>query len=197
MKVSVSKSGAVRENLVFWQRWVRNPFRLGAVLPSSQALVKAVAHQVDLSANEYVVELGAGTGRVTRALLNRGIGKSQLFVLEIDPVLCSYLREAFPGVNVIQGDAADLPRLLPEKALGSVAVIVSGIPMVSLPARKCEAIIEACFAVMRRSGRFLQFTYGPASPLPAQKLGLSKQRLGRVYRNFPPATIWSYQKHKA
>jgi len=194
LKTSQRLEGAVKENVVFLRRWIKHPFRLGAIMPSSSSLVKAISTHVELKDSEFVLELGAGTGRLTRALLDRGIAKAQLYVVEIDPVLCTFLQNSHVGVNVIQGDAANLAELLPPEILGNVAMIVSGIPMMSLPASKCQAIIESCFSVMKTGGSLIQFTYGPTSPLPAKKMGLLKQKVGRIYRNFPPAAIWKYSK---
>ena len=182
------------EELLFFRRWIAHPLKVGAVLPSSPALAKLVARQVHLGSNEAVVELGAGTGSVTKALLKAGIPPNRLFVVEIDPDLCGFLRRQFPQAQVIQGDATKLPELLPAKWIGKVPFVISGIPMVTLPIEVQRKMFAAWFAVMRPHGRVLQYTYSLVSPVPEKKLGLKGKRRGLAVLNVPPAWVWSYTK---
>ncbi|HEV2651320.1 MAG TPA: hypothetical protein VGU69_08680, partial [Rhizomicrobium sp.] len=69
---------AWRENLQFLRRLVANPSGVSSVFPSIPALARAIAAQVDPSIPGTVLELGPGTGAVTRALLARGILPSRL-----------------------------------------------------------------------------------------------------------------------
>ncbi len=183
------------ENLLFLKRWLRHPLRLGAVLPSSPALTGLIARNVTLRPGGVVVELGAGTGCLTRMLLGAGISKDRLYVLELDPELCEFLHKNLPDVNVIQGDARDLPTLIPKKYVGKVSSVVSGMPMTAMPMAIQRQILKASFDVMDEDGEFLQYTYRPGfSPLKAKQFALSKQRIGMAFRNLPPATVWRYQK---
>jgi len=167
---------------------------LGAVTPSSLALSNFICRHVEATPDSYVVEIGAGTGRFTRALLHYGITPSQLFVVEMDPELCEFLTVHFPQVTVINGDASRLAEILPPHIIGKVSTVISGIPMVNLSASLQASIAQACFAVLGEGGQMLQFTYGPISPLSSRKLGLHKKRLGHVLWNFPPAVIWAYKR---
>jgi len=182
------------ENLLFFKRLLKNPKALGALTPSSLALSNFICRHVEATPESYVVEIGAGTGRFTRALLLYGITPSQLFVVEMDPELCEFLTLHFPQVTVINGDASRLLEILPPHVIGKVSTVISGIPMVNLSASLQAGIIEACFAVLGEEGQMLQFTYGPISPLSSRKLGLHKKRLGHVLWNFPPAVIWAYKR---
>lgn len=183
------------ENLLFLKRWLRHPLRLGAVLPSSPALTSLIARNVNLRTDSIAVELGAGTGCVTRMLLQAGIPTEKLYVLELDPELCEFLKASLPNVNVIQGDARELPKLLPKKFIGKVSSVISGMPMTAMPQDVQRQIIDASFEVMDQTGEFLQYTYRPGiSPLRAKNFGLEKQRIGMAFRNLPPATVWRYQR---
>lgn len=185
------------ENILFLKRVLKNPKALGAVTPSSIALSNFICRHVIATPDSYVVEIGAGTGRFTRALLRNGIIPSQLFVVEMDSELCDFLRKHFPQVNVIHGDARHLLNILPQHVIGKVSTVISGIPLVNLSEAVQASIADACFGVLHEGGQMLQFTYGPISPLSCRKLGLSKKRLGSVLLNFPPAVIWSYKRGRA
>lgn len=182
------------ESLLFLKQLIRNPKSLGAVVPSSQMLADFICGHVPTAENHLVVEVGAGTGRFTQGLLKAGIKPENLIVLEIDPLMCSFLRKNFPHINVIEGNANQLHTLLPNEWVGKIGTIISGIPMVNLSGEDQEQIISSCFQVLSETGFVLQFTYGPISPLSSKKLGLTKKRLGHVFMNFPPATVWQYSR---
>ena len=143
---------------------------------------------------KYVLELGPGTGCLTKSLLEAGVPKERLLVVELDKELCTYLGNSMPDLNVIHGNACDLTKILPKDVIGNISTVISGIPMTTLSAKIQGQIIDACFAVMGKNGEMLQYTYRPISPIPAAKLGLSKQRIGMTFKNLPPATVWRYQR---
>ena len=54
---------------VFFGLWLQKPLQIAAVCPSSTRAAKAMARLVDLARPGPVLELGAGTGSLTRGLL--------------------------------------------------------------------------------------------------------------------------------
>jgi len=180
------------ENLLFLRQLMKNPKSLGALFPSSNMLANFITSHVDLVADYLIVEIGAGTGRFTQALLRAGVTPDKLVIVELDPAMCVFLRKNFPNVMVVEGDAKDLKNLLPAQVVGSVTTIISGIPMINLSADEQVGVAEACFSILSETGSLLQFTYGPMSPLSSKKLGLRKKRLGHIFLNIPPAVVWRY-----
>ena len=138
-----------------------------------------------------MVELGAGTGAITRAMLEGGIAPERLIVVEIVPEMAAVLRATYPGVTVLCGDAWQLPSLLGADQHGRVGSVVCGIPLVLLPLARQRALVEAIEAVAPERG-FLHYTYCITSPLPARRLGLTGQRIGWTPANLPPASVWRY-----
>lgn len=183
-----------QERMLFLRKLLKNPKSVGAIVPSSKKLATFMAQCIH--ADEVIVELGAGTGGLTRALLDAGVKATNLVLFELDHDMCNLLRRKFPTLLVIEGNATELPTLLEAHAphIQNVDVIVSGIPMVNLNFSEQNLIIEACFRILHQTGRFLQFTYGPLSPLPSKKWGLQAKRLGHVLKNVPPAVIWQYTR---
>jgi phosphatidylethanolamine/phosphatidyl-N-methylethanolamine N-methyltransferase len=193
-------SGHQAGTALFLKRWLRRPFAIGAVVPSGRLLAEAMAETAvaNLADREgHVVELGAGTGEVTRALLEKGIAGDRLAVLERDPELAHFLRRHFVGPRIIEGDAARLPRLLADHGVGPVAAVVSCLPLLSLPAALVRDVVTGIFAVLPRGGAMVQFTYGPKPPVPAdlrQRLALEGTHGPRIWRNVPPAMVWTFKR---
>jgi phosphatidylethanolamine/phosphatidyl-N-methylethanolamine N-methyltransferase len=195
MKVpSAVETSQAGEGLLFLRRWLAHPLKVGAVLPSSPALARLVARQIKLGPDEALVELGAGTGSVTKALVEAGIPKDRLFVVEIDADMCNFLRKQLPQVQVIHGDASRLADLIPARWHGKIPTVISGIPMITLPMDVQQRLTKAWFEVLKPGGNMLQYTYSLVSPLPESKLGLKGRRKGIAFLNVPPAWVWSYTK---
>jgi phosphatidylethanolamine/phosphatidyl-N-methylethanolamine N-methyltransferase len=145
----------------------------------------------------HVVELGAGTGEVTRALLEAGIPSERLAVVERDPEMTAFLRRHFEGPRIIEGDAARLPVLLRTHGIERVAAVVSGLPLLSLPSEVVQGIVHGVFDALPRGAAMVQFTYGPTAPVPQilrETLHLVGQRTRRVWRNVPPAVVWTFTR---
>lgn len=192
---SVSSGSAsptrVSNPLMFLRRWAANPLQMGSIIPSAPALCKRIARQVRRTADQYVLELGAGTGVVSKAMLNAGLPPEKLYVVEIVHDMAEHLRHVLPGVNVIEGDARDLPKLLPAHVRGHIGTVVCGVPMVLLPLAQQRRFIDAMEAVAPGIG-FLHFSYCVTSPLSLKKHRLHAKREEWTPRNFPPASVWRY-----
>jgi phosphatidylethanolamine/phosphatidyl-N-methylethanolamine N-methyltransferase len=177
---------------LFLRRWAANPLQMGSVVPSSPALGKRIAALVERAGDEVVVELGAGTGAITRALLAGGVPAERLVVVEIVPDMAEHLARAFPGVTVVQGDAFALPEALPAALQGRVGTVICGIPLVLLPIEQQRRFVAAVEAVAPGRG-FLLYTYCITSPLPWRALGLTARREAWTPLNLPPASVWRYR----
>lgn len=184
--------GQVRNTGLFLRRWLANPLQMGSVVPSSPALCRRIAALVTRGEDEVVVELGAGTGVISRALLAAGVPPERLVVVEIVPDMADHLRRVLPGVNVIEGDAFDLARALPRQWHGKVGTAICGIPLVMLPLAQQRRFVDAVESVAPGKG-FLLYTYCITSPLPYRKLGLAARRDAWTPLNLPPASVWRYQ----
>ena len=184
------------ENL-FIRALLDDPVGIGAIMPTRAPLAKAMAI-VASAAEGMIVELGGGTGPITRALLHCGLSPDRIVVVERNRDFHHLLQRRFPSIRVVCGDAEQLCALLYPLDLGPVGAILSSLPRVGWPrARQC-AILEDSFRLLGDRGRFLEFSYGPFSPVPGaliRQLGLHASRLERVWGNVPPATIWSYARH--
>ena len=176
---------------LFFRRWMANPLQMGSIVPSSPALCRRLVAQTRAAPDQIVVELGAGTGVVSRALIESGLPPERLHVIEIVPDMADHLRQALPGAQVIEGDARRLRQLLPQEWHGRVGTVIVGIPLVLLPVAEQRRFIDAIQAVAPGLG-FILYSYCVTSPLPWKKLGLLPRREAWTPLNFPPASVWRY-----
>lgn len=186
----------------FFRQWLKNPLAMAALSPSSRYLARDMIAQLPQGARR-VVELGGGTGVFTRALLDHGIEARDLMVLELNTELADFLRDRFPGVRVINGDARDLAEIAHKAGFaeeGDVDAVVSGLGFLAMPRSVQQAILTAVFAVLGPDRPLIQFTYGPSSPLPRdllRELDLNLRRATTTWLNMPPATVYVYTRNRS
>lgn len=179
--------------------WLRSPRSVGAVVPSSRALARAMAAQVDVHAPGVVVELGPGTGVVTQALLDAGIETHKLLVIERDRRMYGFMASHFPGLRLLCADAMKLGEVLAEQKVSGVNAIVSSLPLLSMPKQVRGAIENQMAEAIGAGGVIVQFTYGPKSPISPDELAryrLWGRRVKLVVANIPPAHVWVYKRER-
>jgi phospholipid N-methyltransferase len=179
----------------FFLHWLSDPLQVGAVAPSSPALAAAITAEI-APETAPVIELGPGTGAVTRALLDRGIPQHRLALVEKSPRFAGALKESFPHARVLCVDAAVLASIDVFEAERAGAV-VSGLPLLLMAPDTVGAILANAFWRLRPDGAFYQFTYGSRSPVPPavlDRLNLTATLIGRTLANIPPAAIYRIQR---
>ncbi len=154
-----------------------------------------MAKAVGPAPHGLIVELGPGTGPVTSALIERGLGEQRLALVEYDAAFCRLLKQRFAQAKIIQGDAYDLPNTLKELGGKPIAAIVSSLPLLNQPPDRREKLIGDAFDLMGRQGVFVQFTYGSCPPFLATHAPTATRRFAarRFWRNLPPARVWTYR----
>ena len=180
------------EFLKFARQVVLNPRQVQAIAPSSVVLCQAMAAACpDLSGP--VIELGGGTGKVTRALLDAGCRQEDLHIIEINPDFARMLQERFPSAHVHQASAEDVDTL----GIGPASVVVSGLPLLGFSTPMQERIIGSAFRALRPGGAYVQYTYGLHPPIREQirhDLGLEHVVTAHVLWNLPPAHVYRFTK---
>jgi phosphatidylethanolamine/phosphatidyl-N-methylethanolamine N-methyltransferase len=189
-----TRSTMFSDSRLLFKLWLKNPFKIGAVAVSSPELASAMARHIPVGIEGYVVELGGGTGPVTRAILAAGVPAERLVVIERDPTLHRHLSQRYPGVRVLLGDAMHLQTLLKREGIQPVKAIVSSLPLLSMKKAIQHRIGAQAFAVLAPDAPLIQFTYGFFSPLNRNRLGVSGAVQDRVLQNLPPASVWIYRR---
>ena len=147
-----------------------------------------------------VIELGAGTGVFTKLLVARGAPLTHIMVVELNPIMARTLTSDFAGVHVVNGDATHLRTIVEQTAnftSGKIDAVVSGLGFLNMPNSIVQGIVAAAFEVLAPGAPFVQFTYGPKSPIAApivRALQLKVRRASFTLRNFPPASVYVYTR---
>lgn len=170
----------------FASQLLLHPRTVGAICPSSPELAATMASLIP-EGPDLVVEFGAGTGAVTRAILSKGIAPERLVIIEYSAHFCEILRKKFPKCTVIQGDAAKLASYLPEGA--KVSAIVSSLPLMNLSRGTRRAIMEQVRSVISENGCVIQFTYAWWMDSPFDHAGYHSDKRSMVVLNLPPARV--------
>ncbi|MES2294054.1 MAG: phospholipid methyltransferase [Pseudomonadota bacterium] len=179
----------------FLRGLVDDPRGVSAPTPSGPALSAAIAAEVDPARPGLVLELGPGTGVVTEALVARGVSPARLVLIESGGYFCDRLRARFPRATVCAADAFAFEQCLPGPATtdgAAIAAVVSCVPLLNFPHAERISLIERALDAQGPGGRFIQLSYGwrPAVA-PGPRLAVTGKM---VWRNLPPAHVWTYRR---
>ncbi len=145
--------------------------------------------------NGVVLELGPGTGVVTRALLKHGVAPERLACLEYAPEFCALLHSLFPQVHVMRGDAYRPGTALDSWLAGRpLAAVVSSLPLMARPEAERAGAIGAYLDRLPVGAPFVQFTYSPALPVRPERVGALAETSPWVKLNIPPARVVVYRR---
>lgn len=172
----------------FLRAWARNPRAVGAILPSSAKLARQMAGMLNnVGPDDLVVELGAGTGVVTEALLKQGISPKQLLVFEMSSDMAAILRRRFPDVTIICDNCINMANYL-ENGKRPTA-IVSSLPFKSIGRKHSQEIATCLRELVAPGGQIIQFTYGIVKGCTTLTTIFRRVDSEYVWLNVPPARV--------
>jgi phospholipid N-methyltransferase len=185
------------ERRLFLREFARDPRLIASVTPSGAALARQMVLPVPMRGQPVVVELGPGTGPVTQAIRQRLAGRGRHLAVELNPRLARVLADRWPEVEVVEGDAVDISKILANRGLGRADVVVSGLPWTVFPDSAARPLVTAVADVLADNGTFAQFTYAATRWAAPARRQLARLRasfeevvVGRtVWRNLPPAVV--------
>ncbi|TCD16746.1 methyltransferase domain-containing protein [Oricola cellulosilytica] len=172
------------------------PRTVGAVAPTSSETAALMASFVNVGSGLPVLELGPGTGAITRALLATGLPQDRLYTVEYSRRFCRQLREAYPRLHVVQGDAFALHQTLTASRPRAFDAVISGLPLLNFPKSKRQALLNEALDLLAPGRPFVQFSYGVAAPVTPSSQDVRMTRTPWVLRNVPPARVWIYAREE-
>ena len=181
------------EEIRFFKGWQRDKKGVGALLPTSSVTARRMADVIDTSSGLPVLELGAGTGVITKAILERGVAPHDLVSIEYASHFCELLRKRFSGVDIRNGDVFQLDTVLADRRGQIFDSVISAVPMLSFPLERRIALMKDLLSRVPRGRPVVQITHGPMSPLPAMPEIYTIAHFDFIMRNLPPAQLWLYR----
>ncbi len=186
------------DTITFLRNFVRNPTKVGAIAPSSPALVHTMVDGFDWPNIRNVIEFGPGTGVFTEAIVDRLTTGSQFFAIEQSTELAQATRDRCPGVHVIEGSVTNVVSLCQQHSMESVDAIVCGLPWASFPPSLTDEIMAAMLEILRPGGQFATFAYWQGVLLPAglrfarrlRRDFAKVERSPTAWKNLPPAFVY-------
>lgn len=185
----------MNENIEFLQAFLKNPAKVGAIAPSSPELAQKMLDEIRPDEENVVLELGVGTGAITKFLQEVVPNKESYFGIELDKDLVKSLNKNYPELKIVRGNACETHALYQKSGFGKVGYIICCLPFVSMPNEVGERILLEIDKFMEKGCVFRTFQYAHGYYFPSaiklrehlrSRYGKAKKsRL--VVKNMPPA----------
>jgi phospholipid N-methyltransferase len=176
---------------LFARNFLKYPFMLGSVVPSSPFLVKDLISRVDWDRARVLVEYGPGVGTFTREILRRMRPDAVLVAIELNTDFVEYLGDHVrdPRLRVVHGSAARVRGILAEQNLPPADYIISGLPYLNMSHSLRREILEESRMALQAEGSMLLFQY-TRTLLPYLESSFSSVKLNFQLFNILPALIF-------
>jgi phosphatidylethanolamine/phosphatidyl-N-methylethanolamine N-methyltransferase len=182
------------DELKFFKGWIDKPRAVGSIVPTSSVTARRMASIIDTKSGLPVLEVGPGTGVITKAILKRGVKPSDLYTVEYSHDFVTHLRRNYPDINVIEGDGFNLDKTLGDMRDATFDCIVSGVPLLNFPVARRVAYLENLLKLIPDGRPVVQLTYGPKSPIPPGLGDYTIEHFHFILRNIPPTQLWIYRR---
>ncbi len=179
-----------RDFSLFLGKFLRHGTAIASLAPSSPWLSRTTVRNVDWERARVLVELGAGTGPITRVLAEKARPDCRVVVLERDPDFARLLHERFdahPNFDVIEGDVRNLTEILADRGIGQADYVISGLPVPSFPKDLQRDLFRVVKQVLAPEGTYNQITEMPWVYWRFYRRFFDDVRFVFEPRNFPPA----------
>ena len=191
----------MNENIQFLQAFLKNPGTVGSITPSSPELARRMVSGIRPHAENVVLELGVGTGAITKFLQEIVPDGDSYLGVELDRDLVRTLRKNYPELKIVRGNALEAADIHRKSGLGKVGTIICCLPFVSMPNEVGDKILLEIDKFMQLGCTFRTFQYAHGYYFPSairlrefmrDRYGKSK-RSPMIVKNVPPAytLTWS------
>ncbi len=194
-------ANGVDESLDFIRAFLENPLHVGSISPSSPELAEAMVEGIFPDEENVVLEIGVGTGAITKFLEKRLSSPKSYVGIELNEKFVKILHKKFPKLLIVQGDARHTTEVLKKVGIEKVRYIISGLPFASLPKFVRREILGEIDKLMTKECLFRTFQYAHCYYLASavEFRRYMNLRYGRceksriVLKNIPPAFTLTWE----
>jgi len=200
------------EKSSFLSSFIKNPKKIGSITPSSSFLAEEITKYVDGKKGAIkILEVGSGTGVFAEEIIKKMeqdylMEQNYIFdVIEIDPDLCTILKEKFKEYDNVKIHCVSILDWKPDY---SYDFIISGLPFNSFDSSFVQSILDQYRLIIKDGGMLSYFEYifisrvkklflrGDNKVEFSNNLNIREEFIkkfdfetGKVFLNFPPAYV--------
>ena len=191
MEVQSRREQRTSAPIEFFKSFLRDPKEVGSVIPSSRFLIRRILRCGEVRQAKVVVELGPGTGVLTREILQRMPRDGKLVAVEINRMFVNHLRREFQDrrLTLFEGSSAHLEKALAEAGVEQADLVVSGIPFSTMGRGEGRRTLEAAQRVLGPGGRFVAYQFRSHVRRFAEPL-FGPAETHTAFWNLPPMRIY-------
>lgn len=175
----------------FLKQYIKNPFKVGAIAPSTIYLAEEIIKNIDFHNAKCIVEYGAGTGVFTKEIIKKSSQNTKILVFESNKQFYIDLKKEYKNysnVIIINDGAENILKYLEKNNIQEVDYIISGLPFSSMPKDITDKIIKNTNIALSNKGEFRTFQYSLVKKKLFEK-NFNKITHTKIYKNLPPAYV--------
>jgi phosphatidylethanolamine/phosphatidyl-N-methylethanolamine N-methyltransferase len=183
----------MNDHSLFLGKFLRHGTAIASLAPSSPWLSRRTVQNVDWKGARVLVELGAGTGPVTKVLVQKAHPDCKVIALERDADFARLLRSRFgaqPNLEIVEGDCRDLASILTERGIAQADYVISGLPVPSFPKDLQRDLFRVVRQILSPQGTFNQITEMPWVYWRFYRRFFDEVNFSFEPRNIPPAGVY-------
>ena len=133
---------------------------VGTILPSSKSIVNKMIQPIDFSKNIIIIELGSGTGVITKKIIENMNSESELICFETNKKFYEELKKMKNNkISILNRSAESMESYLKDNKINKVDYIISSVPLVTLPKQVTNSILEKSVNILKNHGKLIQLQY--------------------------------------
>lgn len=148
------------------------------------------------SEKNKILELGSGSGNVTQYLIDK-FGEENIISIEIDSELCKELKNKYPKLIVIQGNASDFLELIQEQKIQPEKIkgVVSTLPLSIFDEKNFQKFKSSIETLINNNNiKYMEYRFKLFEKQKRQVTRLKKENNCIFISQLIPVSVYTYSK---
>ncbi|MCF7669308.1 MAG: methyltransferase type 12 [Verrucomicrobia bacterium] len=185
------------ERFLFFKEFLKHPLKVGSFIPSSRFLERRILSEAKVDSANTIIELGAGTGGTTRAILRTMPQNARLLCVEINPQFQPLLKSIKDQRLIAHlGDATDLKNIILHYEFPLPDVIICGIPFSTMSYELGKQILDTVYSTLAPNGHFVAYQVSKRIISLCRPI-MGQERSHFEIFNIPPMHVYRWNKNSS